>query len=75
MTTTYRVEIDGVTVWSGDSAEYDRSVIPVEYRGRPESGVVRLFVNDELIGEQIPLAESEHRAIVAARAAELGEGN
>lgn len=72
--TTYRVEIDGNPVWSGESDEYDKSVIPDEYRARPLSGVVCLYVDDELIGMQIPLAESERLAIEAARAAELGEG-
>ena len=72
--TSYRVEVDGATAWTGESAEYDKATIPAEYRARPKSGTVKLFVDDVLIGVQIPLAESERLTIEAANAADLGEG-
>ncbi len=50
--TTYRVEQDGVTVYEGESKEYETEGIPVEYRTRPATGEGRLYVDDELIGVQ-----------------------
>lgn len=58
MTTTYRVDVDGTTVWTGETDDYQGlTVFPAEYRGRPETGEVCLFVNDELIGRQISEAD------------------
>lgn len=51
----YRVVKDGKTVYKAKSATYDKDGIPIEYRVRPASGAVRLYVNDELIGVQTPL--------------------
>lgn len=63
MSTTYRVDVDGTTVWSTETDTYDGlAVFPAEYLARPTSGEVRLFVNGELAGRQIShddeLAES-----------------
>lgn len=69
--TAYRVEQDGKTVWTGESATCEAKPFPAEWAGRPESGVVLLFVDDVLIGRQISLADEE--AEMAAAAAE-GKG-
>lgn len=66
--TTYRVEKDGKTVWSGKSDAYDRDAIPAEYRARPESGEVRLFVDDALIGVQIALSDELLQLAAALKA-------
>lgn len=68
--TTYRVEQDGQTVYESTSAEYDRSVIPDEYRARPEQGEVRIYVDDELISVAVPIAEAERRRVEEQRALE-----
>lgn len=64
--TTYRVELDGETVYEGKSKRYDRDGIPVEYRNRPPDGSeIRLYVNDELIGVQVSEAETARRVAAA----------
>ena len=53
--TTYRVEADGVEVWSDTTDDYaGLSHFPVEYRQRPAAGVVCLFVDGEIIATNIP---------------------
>lgn len=71
--TTYRVEKDGETVFEGKSKGYDRTAVPVKLWDRPESGEVRVYVDDELVSVAIPLAEAETRDLEAALA-ESGEG-
>jgi len=51
---TYRVEHNGKTVYEHKTKTYDKDGIPVEYRTRPETGIIKLFVDDELIGVQTP---------------------
>lgn len=68
MTVHYKAEKNGKTVWEGTSKEYDRETIPAEWRGRPESGTVKLFVDGELIGVQKPIDPEEEAEIVARRA-------
>lgn len=68
--TTYRVEQDGKTVFESESKKYDRSVIPDEYRARPEAGEVRIYVDDELISVSVPLDEADRRRVEAQRALE-----
>ena len=70
MTTSYRVEQDGKIVFESKSKEYDRSVIPAEWRARPESGEVRIYVDDELISVSVPLAEADRRRVENQRALE-----
>lgn len=57
--TTYRVDIDGETVWTEERDQYDGlSVFPPEYLSRPAEpeGELRpthdLFIDDVLIGVQ-----------------------
>lgn len=71
--TTFRVEVDGETVWSGEGDSY--KVIPAEYRDRPvdrESDsdphppahfLYATAVDGEevLVGVQVSLAEEEGR--------------
>lgn len=71
--TTYRVEKDGVVVYEHETDEYEKEGIPAEYRARPESGEVRLYVDDELIGVQIPLDVEEEETVKAQRALDLPE--
>lgn len=53
--TTYRVEVDGVTVWTDTQDSYlGVHHFPDEYRGRPTSGYIALFVNDECISHAVP---------------------
>jgi len=61
---TYRVEQDGKTVFEAKSKGYDRSAIPDELWDRPESGEVRIFVDDELVSVLIPLAEAQARDLL-----------
>jgi len=72
--TAYRVEKDGKTVFEAKSKGYDRSAVPREWWARPQSGEVRVFVDDELVSVTIPISEAEARAIEAQRAADLKEG-
>jgi hypothetical protein len=67
--TTYRVEQDGKVVYEGKSKQYDKDGIPAEWRDRPTSGEVRLYVDDELIGVQISQAD-EDVMTAAAKAVE-----
>lgn len=69
--TTYRVEQDGNTVYEHETDEYDKDGIPAEYRQRPATGEIRLYVDDELISVSVPIAEAEAQAIAAQRAADL----
>lgn len=50
----YRVEHDGKVVYEHQTKKYDKDGIPAEWRGRPDKGVVKLYVDDELIGVQTP---------------------
>lgn len=63
----YRVEIDGETVWSTTTDEYEGcfEVFPAEYTDRPESGEVYLIVDGEIIGRQISLAQEAAEAAEA----------
>jgi hypothetical protein len=49
-----RVEIDGKTVWKGDSDNGSTSGIPAEYRGRPETGEVVWLVDDVIVAVNRP---------------------
>lgn len=52
---TYRVDIDGVTVWDDSSAEYlGVDHFPGEYLGRPASGFIELIVDDTCISKAVP---------------------
>lgn len=56
--TTYRVEMDGETVYENKTKKYEKDGIPVEYRNRPPAGsVIRLYVDDELIAVNVPEGE------------------
>ncbi len=64
MTCKYEVVIDGETVWSHETEEYEGfATFPVEYRARPETGEVHLIVNGETIGVQRPLDPNDPAAI------------
>lgn len=51
----YRVVKDDVEVLSVTTDTYEGLAPFGEYVGRPESGRVELWVDDELIGVQVPL--------------------
>lgn len=66
--TTYRVDIDGKTVWTGTAESEDTNVFdvfPREYSDRPPDPAPGepfppahdLYVDDEHIGHQVSLAE------------------
>lgn len=58
--TTYRVDVDGVTTWSDETAEYlGDDHFPVEYHGRPAVGVIEWFVDDQCISRAVPEGSSE----------------
>lgn len=49
---SFRVEVDGETVWTGDGDDY--KVIPAKYRARPASGGAHVLLQDgEVIGTQL----------------------
>ena len=54
---TYRVKINGRTVWRDTTDSDDVTVkhFPAEYRARPAKGEVHLFIDDECVGVQTPL--------------------
>lgn len=53
--TVYRVDVDGITVWTANTTEYvGERYFPDEYRGRPVAGVIEWFVNDECISCSVP---------------------
>lgn len=53
--TTYRVEVNGTEEWSDTSSDYlGLHHFPAEYRQRPASGQVRLFVDDVIISNAVP---------------------
>jgi hypothetical protein len=53
--TTYRVEVDGITVWEDVQDSYlGHHHFPEEHRGRPATGTVALFVDDECISFAVP---------------------
>lgn len=63
MACKYEVVIDGTTVWSHETDEYEGfATFPDEYRRRPESGEVHLIVNGETIGVQRPLDPNDPAA-------------
>ena len=72
--TTYRVEIDGETVWSDETPEYESKRFPAEYRDRPKKGAVHLYVDDELIAVQKPMTKAEKEEHDAGLAADRKRG-
>lgn len=70
---SYRVDIDGETVWSDsdDSDTPDVLRIPAEHLARPASGepAKHLFVNDECVGVQISHDEEAAALTTEAEAA------
>jgi hypothetical protein len=84
---TFRVEVDGVIVWSGDADHTDVfTAIPREFtdrpphvEGEPYPLARHLFLGDELIGVQICQAEEDEGMppmpdfVYNAEAADAGE--
>lgn len=70
MTTTYRVEQDGVTVFESESKKYNRSIVPAEWWARPEQGEVRIYVDDELISVAVPITKADRQRVEKQRALE-----
>jgi hypothetical protein len=74
----YRVDVDGETVWSDTSEEYEGTkFFPEEYRQvRPASGtVVELVLNGEVIGRQISQDDEDaEMAMHAEKTATEGDG-
>lgn len=68
--TTYRVEIDGETVWEDErDDDLGAKAFPAEYltrpvaeEGQPFPSAHVLYLNDEIIGVQISQAEEDHYA-------------
>lgn len=58
----YRVKADRKTVWSKNiDGDVTTKNFPERFRGRPDTGTVELYVDDELIGVQTPLDEAYER--------------
>lgn len=59
----YQAKRNGKVVWSDETKEkggagtFDH--FPDKYRDRPESGAVHLYIDDVLIGVQIPLSDEK----------------